>query len=343
MDALTAEADLRLEGFGITTVYVGGGTPSLLPATFWEAFLGRIASLADPGDPSEVTMEVNPGTAGPGYMKTLKRAGFDRLSLGMQSLHDDVLLTLGRIHDSGRAADCFRQAREAGFDNISVDLIYGVPGQTPESWEDDLSAVIELGPEHVSCYELTLEEGTKMWRRFPEWRDGCGDGFDGMYFIAHELLTDAGYVHYEVSNYAACGERKSVHNRRYWRRLPYVGLGPSAHSFDGVFRRTWNTASVNEYVGLLKSGRSPEAGGESLTAFQAALEIVMLGLRNDGGFDMKELPSGTGCRIDEAYLEFMADAGRVTVSGSRIMPTALGMLFADGDAAALLSFSGFDR
>ncbi|OPL18056.1 MAG: hypothetical protein AVO35_07820 [Candidatus Aegiribacteria sp. MLS_C] len=337
--ALLKEMEMRLGGVRTCTLYVGGGTPTILPASFWKTFHEELARLAFVSGISESTIETNPGTVSGHELEELRNSGFDRLSIGVQSFNGDILGTLGRIHDAIQSVTCFSEARSAGFRNISVDLIYGIPGQTLEIWKEDLRRTLELGPEHISCYELTLEEGTPMLESV---RSGSitmpgEDSCTEMYFLADEILTSAEYAHYEVSNYARGNRYSSLHNCSYWRRSPYIGLGPSAHSFDGIDTRSWNLKDVDEYNRRLLSGRLPLAGSEILTERQTAIERIMLGLRCCGGVDLDALERETGVTIDRDYLRIMLEHGRVVEVDSRIVPTAYGKLFADGDSLNLMA------
>lgn len=344
-EALLMETRMRLKGVRLTTLYVGGGTPTVLPPSFWGCFMDLLRNVADLTVLRESTIETNPGTADLQCLTELRKLGFDRLSIGVQTFSPRILETMDRIHDPEQSRTGFHQARQAGFRNISIDLMYGVPGQTREDWEHDLDQALELGPEHISCYELTLEEGTPMYEavmkgalRKPD-DESCAD----MYFLADEKLTAGDYVHYEVSNYSRGNSRTSIHNCGYWRRDPYIGLGPSAHSFDGRRRRSWNLRSLDEYTQRLLSNEPAEAGSEQLTPEQEATERLMLGLRCCGGLDPEAIEKETGVTLDRGYLNLMLEHGRVVKVDSRIVPTAAGKLFADGDAGNLiLDVQGFD-
>lgn len=344
-EALLMETRMRLEGVRLTTLYIGGGTPTVLPPSFWRCFMDLLANVADLTVLRESTIETNPGTADLQCLTELRKLGFDRLSIGVQSFSPRILETMDRIHDPEQSRRSFHQAREAGFRNISIDLMYGVPGQTREEWEHDLDQALRLGPEHVSCYELTLEEGTPMYEAVRKGAllkpddESCAD----MYFLADEKLTAGDYVHYEVSNYSRGNSHTSIHNCGYWRRDPYIGLGPSAHSFDGRRRRSWNLRSLDDYTQRLLSDEPAEAGSEQLTPEQEATERLMLGLRCCGGLDPEAIEKETGVTLDRGYLNLMLEHGRVVKVDSRIVPTAAGKLFADGDAGNLiLDDQGFD-
>jgi oxygen-independent coproporphyrinogen III oxidase len=338
-EALLSELEIRTSGKRVRTVYVGGGTPTLLPAQYWSRLLTNLRDTTDTSEALELTIETNPGTVTESGFAALRKAGFNRLSIGVQSFNDSRLQLLTRIHTSDQANEAFRGARNAGFENISVDLMYGIPGQTLTDWCADLEHVISLFPEHLSCYELSVIEGTPVADSMnrglfikPD-EETCRE----MYFRADEILSGEDYIHYEVSNYARGNDFVSKHNSSYWDRTPYTGLGPSAHSFDGESTRRWNVSSIDEYINRINEGLSAIADSESVTREQSALEIVMLGLRCRKGFDFEELEKRTGICISMQYLDSMIRCNRVTVSGTSVIPTPEGMLYADGDCVELLS------
>lgn len=284
------------------TLYFGGGTPSLLGA----AAIGRIIEAVG-GRPEEVTVECNPEGL---RLDGLRSAGVTRITLGIQALEDGLLRTLGREHDAEGARRAWRQASRH-FDNICVDLIFGVPGQTREGWGRTLKEVTSWRPAHVSLYGLTYEKGTpfeKRADRLPE------EDERAMYEAAMDALSD--YHHYEISNWALPG-LESRHNRAYWEGRPYLGYGPGAHSFDGA-RRWWNVANVNEYL----DRDDPVAGREDLTPEQIRIERLLLGLRQDTGVDLGAFP-----RELEPFLE---------QSGGRVRLTRAGKCVADSVIARLV-------
>lgn len=341
MEALHREMDGAVPpDLEVDTVYVGGGTPTVLPADFLCSFLQGLREHADLSGLREATVEANPSTVDADSLRSLRRAGFDRLSLGVQSLQRRSLELLGRTHGPGEARGAFEAGRKAGFDRISVDLIYGIPGQTPGELEEDLRRIIELGPEHVSAYELTLEPGTQMARlcesgslQAPE-----EDLLLGMYGLVHEVLGSAGYRHYEVSSYALGDGERSAHNSSCWEGGSYLGLGPSAHSFDGRRRRWWNAPDTAGWTETLLDDRRPPGGGEEVSDRQRAAEMAMLGLRTSRGFSPREIGEETGLRLStksRSLLDDLADGGVLSVDGGRISPSVDGMLMADGIAASL--------
>ncbi len=333
-----SELEQRVRNKCIVTIYAGGGTPTLLPPEFWGEFLALVTDIADTSDIEECTIETNPGAVTESELFTLRQVGFNRMSMGVQSFSDTALLTLGRIHTSSAALKTFKSARKAGFDNISIDLMYGIPGQSLDGWSEDLKRIEDLAPEHISCYELSVEKGTPISESISSGELSKPDEQTcrKMYLAADNILTEYGYLHYEVSNYARGKSFISRHNSAYWDRTPYIGLGPSAHSFNGKNTRSWNVASIEDYLSQMKNGNSPETGREEIDIEQAALETVMLGLRCNTGIDLWKIETETGVSINRDYLNTMIENNRVIVSGTRLIPTAEGMLYADGDSINLI-------
>ena len=290
VDALRAE--IRMEAAchpspRISTIYFGGGTPTALSPTQLQSILDEIRRNFPVDRDAEITTEANPGTAAnsPELFHKLLQSGFNRLSLGVQSLHDNELEKLGRIHTAEDAVSAFYYAREAGFGNISLDLMYGIPDQTFSSWRDTLGRIIDLGPEHVSLYSLTVEEGTPFW-------DMCragslqlpGDDIEAdMYEEAIRTLTGAGFVHYEISNFARPG-RECRHNITYWQNDPYFGFGVGATGYlEGI--RAANSRDIEGYIVNIEAGINVKEYEERLTGRGKMGETMFLGLRMLRGVD----------------------------------------------------------
>ncbi len=284
------------------SIYFGGGTPSLLSPSHLASLIGHVRSYFSLTDDVEISLEANPATVSPSALAALREAGVNRLSLGVQSLHDEELRTLGKPHSGQQAAATFFAARQAGFDNLSVDLIFGIPEQTLGTWQTTLEEVLTWRPEHVSTYALTIEEHTPLAMAVAKGVLNLPGVEEErrMYVLAHEVLTAHGYEHYEISNYALPG-RRCRHNELYWQRLPYLGLGPSAHSFASA-RRWWNLRNLELYCRALDRNVLPEAQSELLSLEQQRLEKVMLALRTAAGLDIRELPGGE----DERFAEGVA-------------------------------------
>lgn len=341
LDALEREIELAAElGWVFDTVYLGGGTPSCLTPRQVRRMLDAVDARLDLRRGAVRHIEINPEDVSPNSVAAWRELGFDFVSLGVQSFADDALELLGRRH---RAADARRAVVElvgAGFRTVSIDLIFGLPGQTAAGWRRQLETALKLGADHLSCYQLTVHEGTVFGRRRARGElDELDDDSQGeLYLLTHDVLGRAGWTGYEVSNFAATPEHRSVHNRKYWRHAPYLGLGPAAHSFDGR-RRWWNRRRVRLWTAALANGRSPVAGGEELTASELAFEAVMLGLRTIDGIDLEAVADRFGRRAvrwDAAAVDQLVAAGRMRRIGSRLVPTPAGMAVADGLVRAIL-------
>jgi oxygen-independent coproporphyrinogen III oxidase len=271
-------------GFSVSTIYFGGGTPSLLSVQQVETILNRIQAGFNVAAEAEITLEANPGTLQRDQLADLRRLGVNRISLGIQSFHDHELQQLSRIHNASAAKRSILQARDAGFDQLSLDLIYALPQQSPSAWCDSLGQAIAFAPEHLSCYSLTIEPSTPLGRQVElgQVQPNDEETERELFLLTDETLKKAGYEHYEISNYCRPGFR-SRHNQKYWQGTPYLGLGPSAHSFDG-HKRWWNLRDVALYTQALVHGRSAVQGSEELTPEQKQTETILLGLRTKEGF-----------------------------------------------------------
>lgn len=287
-DALIREIALRSDDWPapFDTVYFGGGTPSLLPAERIEKLLASMRQRLRIAEDAEVTLEANPGTLSQEDYARLVDAGVRRLSLGIQSFDDDDLVLLGRDHDVQESRDAFAFARAAGMDNITVDLIYGLPGRDADHWTDQIRQCVALDPDHVSAYALTYEPGTPLTRQKERGElDAISESLSSDLFdLTVRQLAEHGFDQYEVSSFASGIAFESRHNKKHWCGVPYLGLGPSAHSFrDG--RRWWNHRNVSEYADTLARGELPVAEVEDLTVDQRRLEALFLGLRWRAGVD----------------------------------------------------------
>ena len=271
----------------VDTVYFGGGTPTVLSTRQLTRLLSVIKKRFKLLPGAEITVEANPESALPKTLKALRRAGFNRISLGVQSLSDHELERLGRIHDSDTAKHAFQSARDAGFKNISIDLMFGIEDQTPESWRDTLRRAIELHPEHISCYGLRVEDGTPLALRASTANLADDDTQADMYLDACDVLADAGYRHYEISNWAQPG-MESRHNLRYWRLEPYIGFGPAAHS-DCFGARYSNVRDIESYMRGIELGGAVLDEYEDIEESERAFEYVMLSLRTTDGVDLDSL------------------------------------------------------
>lgn len=312
---------------GAATLYVGGGTPSLDRLDRVAGLPGLARRLFGLRDGAEVSIEVNPDDVTRAKLEALRGAGFNRVSIGVQSLDDAELRFLGRRHDAGTAVRAVSAARDAGFGSVGIDLIFGLAGQTADRWRRTLRAAVSLSPDHISCYQLTVERGTPFAAREAAGDPPAADeeAQRALFLEADRILTGEGFEHYEVSNYARGRAHRSRHNGIYWRHAPYLGLGPSAHSFDGR-RRWWNDPSVGEYIAALDAGVDPPGGMEILTDGQLLLERLMLGLRTSDGVPLDLVD---GFSRGREVLDELAGAGLMTIAGGRAAPTAEGFLVAD--------------
>lgn len=263
----------------VRTVFLGGGTPTALPAPLLASILAACRESFAIAPAAEITSEANPGTADADLFAALRAMGVNRLSMGVQSLDDAELKWLGRIHSAAEAETAFAAARRAGFYNINLDFMFGLPGQRETTWRGTLERGLALAPEHISLYSLTVEHGTPLYdavRRGvqPPPEDDTAADF---YLLASDLLSRAGYEQYEISNWSRPGYQ-CRHNLVYWRHEPYLGFGAGAHSYaDG--RRWWNVRPVPQYIQRLRAGESPERGSEAIDERLAMGEMMMLGLR----------------------------------------------------------------
>jgi oxygen-independent coproporphyrinogen-3 oxidase len=331
--ALPADAAGELE-----TIYLGGGTPSLLPPDAIHHLLDALRGTFRPppaaGRDPEITLEANPDDVTPAAARAWRRAGVNRVSLGAQSFDDRALAWMRRSHGAARIGAAVAALRDAGIGNVSLDLIFALPPELGRDWERDLDRALALEPAHLSLYGLTVEDRTPLarWIARGAVRPSDDERYAAEYLHAHARLARAGYRFYEVSNAARPG-CESRHNRAYWSGRPYLGLGPAAHSFDGRTRR-WNVAGWTAYARLLAAGRSPVAGEETLSDAARTLERVYLALRTAEGLAMAELPAAP------APLAGWEAAGWVTRRDGRLRCTPAGWLRLDalvtgltGDAA----------
>lgn len=325
------------------SVYFGGGTPSLLAPDQVAAILAALRRALPIAPDAEISLEANPGTLTPRSLDGYRAAGVTRLSLGVQSFRDTHLARLGRIHHRDEALQAVALARAAGFDNLGLDLIYALPGQTIGQWEEDLRTAIALAPRHLSAYGLTLERHTPLGEQVAagKLRPAPGDIEAAMLERTMELLAAAGFEQYEVSNYARPGFR-CRHNLAYWTHADYLGLGPSAHSFrrEGrtAGRRWWNLASLEGYGEALEAGRRPVAAEERLGPAEFLRERIFLGLRC-GGLELEDLAGDFGCDLTAtrgAVLEELAAAGLAALEGAALRLTPAGLRLADEIARRLL-------
>jgi len=336
LEALAGELSY-LEGEGLFTladsldsVFVGGGTPSLLGPEAMQGLSDLLGPRRLGSSRLEWTAEANPESFTDQVAAGWREAGVNRVSLGVQTFQESALRWMGRLHGAEGATAAVGRARAAGFENLSVDLIFGLPRSVERSWAEDLDRAVELGVPHVSLYGLSVEAGTPLGRAVREGRESPADDeqYRDEYLMAAEVLQDAGYEHYEVSNFAKPG-RASRHNRAYWDGSPYLGLGNGAHSYLNPHRR-WNLRGWEDYRAAAVPGGSPVHEQETLDANAMALERVWLGLRTDRGMALEGLGEAA-----DALLSGWVDEGWASRENGRVRLTATGWLLLDRLAVEL--------
>lgn len=311
----------------LRTVYLGGGTPSKLSPTGIETLLGMIVARAMLASDAEITIEANPEDVTAEVAQRWRRAGVNRVSLGVQSFQPEVLAWMHRTHTTSQALDAIDTLRGAGIENVSLDLIFAVPATLHRAWRQDVEQAIALDVPHVSVYGLTVEPRTPLgrWVARQQVMESPEEAFEEEFLASSVALTAAGLAHYEVSNFARPGY-ESRHNSAYWVRKPYAGLGPSAHEFDGVKRR-WNVAAYVAWKERLRRGHDPLEASEVLTPASVAAEEVYLGLRTRGGLGLRG--------EDHRAIERWTAAGWGEVDNGRLRLTPAGWLRLDTLAADL--------
>ena len=331
-------ADERSTFESIDTVYFGGGTPSALAPEDLARILEASRANFSIQDDATVFFEANPEDVTPESVRTWRDLGVRFLSLGIQSFDADALRFLGRRHTPDEARRSIEIARAAGFETVSIDLIYGLPDQPFEIWKCTLEQAVALQPDHLSCYQLTIHEGTPFGFRLERGKmielpeEAQGD----LFLFTHSFLKDAGYPGYEVSNFARSPEHRSRHNQKYWHHVPYLGVGPSAHSFSGT-RRWWNERTLKLYEARTVAGEKPIAGSEELTRADLSLEALMLGLRTVDGIDLVSFRDRYGVDLlkrNEPLVERFAEEGLLKREGNVLVPTLAGLAVTDALARA---------
>ncbi len=343
VEALLAEIRLyaglnEFQNVSFTTLFIGGGTPTLLPVSDLERII-RVASSLSVQPPEEISIEANPGTVSPDSLQALRRMGINRLSLGVQSFDGRLLQVLGRVHTADEAVAAVDWARRAGFANINLDLMFALPGQSLQQWQATLAAALDLWPEHISCYSLIIEEGTPFGQMYDKGLLPLpGEDLEAeMFEYAVRQLKAAGYEHYEISNFARPGYR-CKHNQIYWRCAPYLGLGCGAHSYWGGERRA-NAAKPAEYRRLALQGRLPIVERQVLTKDEQMDESMMLGLRMLEGVSAKGFRRRFGLQLTDVYgpqIQRLQASGLVHWDSDRLSLTPRGLLLGNQVFAAFL-------
>lgn len=338
--AICREAYLRKDFIQepIKTIYLGGGTPSLLSASELDLILSTLQQHYTIASGIEITLEANPDDISVEKLNQWFKAGINRLSIGIQSFFEEDLQWMNRAHNALQAKDCIVQAQIAGFGNLTIDLIYGTPGLTNERWQQNIQTALSLDIPHLSCYALTVEPNTALDHmvRKGDKKDVDTDLQATHFDILTQTLQAAGFEHYEISNFAKPGFR-SQHNSSYWLGKPYLGLGPSAHSFDGAFTRQWNISNNPLYISSLQQGIIPYES-ETLTSVQRINEYLMTSLRTMEGISINSLEQNWG---EERKLEVVnaaqifIDRKDIILNDHHLILTQQGKFLADGIAADL--------
>ncbi|MCX7780704.1 MAG: radical SAM family heme chaperone HemW [Negativicutes bacterium] len=323
----------------VDTIYIGGGTPTLLSGHCLEAIFETLCAHWRIERHAEISIEANPGTVDFNKLKMLRSLGVNRISFGIQSFDDRLLRVLGRLHSASEALQAVKMAKDAGFDNLNIDLMYGLPEQTVGDWRQTLAIAIDLDVPHISAYGLKIEEGTPFFTRQkrgeislpPEEED------EAMYDWVTEYLPAQGLVRYEISNYAKPGF-ECRHNLKYWRYRPYLGLGAAAHSFWNG-RRAANISSIREYIGKVQSGEGPEAGWENPEKDEAMAEFIFLALRTAAGLKHEEFKRYFGVDFGQRFaaeIIQLETKGLLTKNGQSVKLTPLGMKLGNMAFAAFI-------
>ena len=330
LESIVKELTIRkdyLKNSPVKTIYFGGGTPSILTKEQFSLIFDAIYNLYPVAEDAEITFEANPDDLTIDFLSMIRSLPFNRISIGIQSFDDNDLKRINRRHTSKQAVEAVKNAQKAGFDNISIDLIYGLPFQTPETWEIQIDKALSLGVQHISAYGLTYEEGTILWKQRENSEiDTVDDAtMNKMYLLLLEKMKQKGFEAYEISNFAL-PDYRSRHNSSYWKQEPYLGVGPSAHSYDLVSRQ-WNVSSITEYIRAVNvnSGFFEQ---EILSLNDRYNDFVMVSLRTSDGLDMKKLESEFGPEL-AAYclrnIKTFIDSEQVYYSDGKLRLTTEGI------------------
>lgn len=320
----------------IQTVYLGGGTPTILHEELIKRIMDHLFQSFKIHPDAEITIEANPGTLNHKKLAAIRSTGINRISIGAQSFDEKELLFMGRLHKTADIEASVSSARQAGFRNLSLDLIYGLPGQSLDQWQNSLAKAASLGPEHISTYELTIENGTPLsddiiMGRF---RVPDEDLVSDMYYLAIEKLTDAGYHQYEISNFAKKGF-ECKHNINYWNRGWYLGFGAGAHSFWNCLRRS-NIRDISDYCDCIETSSDTTDEHTVIDNDEAVRETIFLGLRKLDGIDLSELPADVRLKIEKAASELVRSS-LVSIENNRLKLTRKGLILSSEVIVRVLS------
>lgn len=327
VEALGREMEIRAgEAAPLSTIYLGGGTPSQLSGEQLLKLFAYINKVYDTSELQEVTIECNPDDVTTDFCQVLAQLPVNRVSMGVQTFSDERLRFLHRRHSAQQVSEAFQRLRAMGIGNISLDLMFGFPGETLAEWHDDIAQVLKLNPEHISAYALMYEEGTPLYE---QWRKGKFEQVSDessrlMYEHLIDSLEDAGYEHYEISNFAR--GRRSLHNSSYWNQTPYIGLGAAAHSFDGL-TRSWNVSNLRQYVEAIEAGRRPFES-ETIDADTRYNDLVTTALRTKEGISLSSLTEKHRNYLMQ-NAERALTAGLLELSGDHIRLSRQGLFVSD--------------
>ena len=339
--ALVRELEMRKDYLGneeIETIYLGGGTPSQLSQEELEEIFAHIYKVYKVTPDAEITLEANPDDLTPEYVSMLRTLPFNRISMGIQTFQEETLKLLHRRHTAQQAIETFKRCREAGFQNISIDLMYGLPGETLDTWEQDLQQAIDLHPEHISAYHLIYEEGTTLWnlREQNKVEEAEEELSLTLFKILIERLTKAGYQHYEISNFCLPGLH-SRHNSSYWTGKKYLGCGPSAHSFDGTSRQ-WNVSSLDKYLEGIRTDQL-DFEIEELDLYTQYNDFVITSIRTCWGMPLSQLRTNYGETLYNYCLRMAKphiQQGVLEIKEDTLKLTSEGIFISDGIMSDLL-------
>lgn len=341
VNAVCREAEVRKDELRETvhTVYFGGGTPSRMNKTHFEQIFEVLLSNFSIAADAEITLEANPDDLTSEYIEMLTGLPVNRLSIGIQSFNDKTLSFMSRRHTARQAIDAVKNAQEAGFDNISIDLMYGLPKQTMEIWESDLKTAFELNVQHISAYHLIYEPDTKLFDMLQRGRvKPIPDDLSvEMFFVLVDRMAENGFEYYETSNFARNG-LYSRHNTSYWQSKPYLGLGPSAHSYNGE-KRSWNIASIDKYIRSIEKGQLNQES-ETLSFLQKYDEYIITRIRTKWGIDLDFLKEKFGSELQDHCLKAaqkQIENGFLFIDDNHLKLTRKGLFMADGIAVELMA------
>ena len=311
------------------TLFFGGGTPSSLPAKYLEKILKKLHDTFDISDLKEITLEANPGEASLEYLRDIKSLGINRISMGFQSFNDKTLKILGRLHNSKDCFKTFKNVRKAGFENINADMIFNIPNLTVNNWKKDLNKLLELNPEHISAYSLTVEPSTKLFNlvKRKEIIMPLEDTDIEQFLVTEDILLKNGYNHYEISNYSK-SKKECLHNLHYWNLSPYLSFGPSAHSYD-LKKRWWNVRSLEKYINKISSSVLPLEGSEEIEAKDHYNEMILNSLRLSEGLDLNLLKRSYLGNFDDYISQIINKWDCMEINDQSLRLSRNGMLFVD--------------